>query len=194
METSKHKTNFLKYLWEVSYLNRDKANTIPFFLGKIKILKNFSHTELYKLSRYLHLRHYGNDELIFKGDDEAVGFYFVFEGGVDIFVLRETVENENEIDKDVKSVEIEIGGRPYIKLSLLKKYCHFGEMGIFLEKSRRNVAAVARNETILLALLRPDLEMMIYDDPVIAAKILLSLGEVLASKIKQMVKMGNLGV
>ena len=48
--------SMIKYFWQASPLSRSGTDSIPRFLRKIRVLKNFSDTELHTLSRYLHRR------------------------------------------------------------------------------------------------------------------------------------------
>ena len=61
-------------------------NSIPKFLRRIKVLENFSDNELRLLSNSLHLRQFDDGEVIFKQNDNGVGFYFIYGGRVDIIV------------------------------------------------------------------------------------------------------------
>src|SRR3989338_3097615 len=78
--------SLLKYLWQAGPFNFSKEDSIPRFLRKIRVLKNFSDSELYVLSKYLNERNFQHGEVVFKQGDIGIGFYLIFSGHIEITI------------------------------------------------------------------------------------------------------------
>lgn len=159
----------VKYLWLSSpFFSRDK-DSVPKFLRDVLILKNFSDNELRVLSQYLHTRSFSNGDHIFIQGEPGVGFYFILTGKVDIFVDDKIVEPESEGDL-----------RYVISLS---KGEYFGELALLQNNSIRTATATCMEPTTVLGLFKPDMEDMIKEKPVLAAKLLQSLSLIVTKRL-----------
>jgi len=157
----------LRYFWQTNPLvTRKSEDTIPKFLRKIDVLNNFSQREMKIFCNYLHHRKFTSGETIFKQCDLGVGFYFIYKGYVDIEVGNHNVESKKS------------------PLGLtLEKYDYFGELALLQEVSTRNASAISRNGCELIGILKPDVEDLIYNYPLIAAKLLQSVSRIVANRL-----------
>lgn len=153
--TSRVNENIASYFWKASPLYRSKNAGIHSFLRKIDVLKNFTDLELRAFSRYLHLRNYDENEVVFKEGDRGFGFYLIFTGSVKIFANDPNGEQ--------------------VFITDLEKHDFFGELSLLESNAKRSASVIAGSNTTLLALYIPDFEDILDSKPIIAAKILKSL-------------------
>lgn len=160
---------FIKYFCQ-NLPSMGKKENLPHFFKKVSLLNTFTDTELWHLSKFLHRRSFGVDEIIFKQGDSGYGFYFIFEGAVKVFT---------EIDGK--------GSTSYGDFIIqLEKYQYFGEMGLLEEFNRRSATVIAAEKTVLLGIFKPDLEDLIENYPVVGAKFLREISLVMATRMGQM--------
>lgn len=160
--------NVLRYFWQSNPLIGKKSDSIPRFLRKIEVLKNFSENELRILSHFMHFRSFNAGETVFKQGDLGVGFYFIYSGYTDI-VVASTSANGDEKKSD--------------HLLTLEKYDYFGELALLQENSVRNASAISRQGCELLGLFKPDMDDLINHYPLIAAKLLQSISLIVANRL-----------
>lgn len=158
--------SMLKYFWQANPFSSTKGGNIPKFLRRIEVLKNFSDNELRLLSQSMHLRSFENKEIIFRQNDLGVGFYFVYSGNVDV-----TVDSSKGTEETANY------------LLSLDKYDYFGELALLQDNSARNATVVARGNTELLGIFKPDMEALILDHPIVAAKLLQSVSLIIANRL-----------
>ena len=156
--------SLLKYFWQASPLSSSRMDTIPKFLRKIDVLKNFSDNELRILSQSFHFRIFRDGEVVFSQKDVGVGLYFIFNGQIDVKVGTEHSQDENIV-------------------LTLDKFDYFGELALLQESSVRNATAVSRDTTQLLGIFKPDVEHLIENHPVVATKLLQSISVIIANRL-----------
>lgn len=161
----------IKYFWQANPLTPSNVETIPKFLRKINVLKNFTDNELRLLSKSMHHRKYSMGEKIFKQNDIGIGFYFIFDGQIDIMIENQHIGEKNQIDNSMKII-----------LSL-DKYDYFGELALLQESSVRNATSVAKDRCELIGIFRPDIEELINDYPIVATKLLQSVSMIVANRL-----------
>lgn len=159
--------SMIKFFWQVNPLSSRKGKSIPKFLRKIEVLKNFSENELRILSRFMHIRTFENKEVIFRQHDMGVGFYFIYNGNVDVQV--------DEAPDDLKDAAN--------YLLSLDKYDYFGELALLQKYSQRNATVTSRGHTELLGIFKPDVETLIANHPVVAAKLLQSVSLIISNRL-----------
>ncbi len=164
--------NTLKYFWQLSPFTKSRKHTVPRFLSKLKVMQNFSDMELKVLSKYLHHRTFAPDEVIFKQNEDGIGFYFLYSGQVDIFVPADDPTLDNEEIADIKR-----------HIVTLEKGEYFGELALLQEKSVRSAECVAKNVVELLGIFKPDVEELIKQHPIVAAKLLQSISMIIANRL-----------
>ena len=164
--------SMIKYFWQANPLSSRKGDNIPKYLRRIEVLKNLSDNELRILSQSMHLRNFENKEVVFRQHDLGVGFYFIYSGNVDVVVDS----NKNE-DSDASDY-----------LLSLEKHDYFGELALLQENSSRNATVISRGSTELLGLFKPDMENLITNHPVIAAKLLQSISLIISNRLFSVTK------
>ncbi len=162
----------IKYFWQASPFTPSNLNSVAKFLKDIEVLKKFTNNELRILSRYLHHRKFEDQEIIFKQNDPGFGFYFIYSGRTDIIV-----DDENA----------EISDKAKYILSL-EKYDCFGELALLQENSQRSATVIAKDYCEVLGIFKPDLDEMINDYPVVAAKLLHSVSVIIANRLFSITK------
>lgn len=183
------KLNFsiLKYFWQASPLSGGGDTAIPKFLRSIKVLRNFSDNELRILSSYLHLRHFTSKEIIFEQDDNGVGFYFIYSGQVEILAKNYKLDNHDQL---IEVVEEEPSSKNVgmMHITTLEKRDHFGEIALLQDNSMRTATAIAKESCSLIGIFKPDMNELINDHPVVAAKLLQSISIILADRLSSVAK------
>ena len=162
----------LKYFWQSNPITGSKVDSVPKFLRKLDVLKNFTENELRILSKSLHTRQFNTGEMIFKQDDVGVGFYFLYSGYVDIIVEPQRNEERSEVKHIIT----------------LEKFDYFGELALLQQNSIRNANAVARDNCTLLGIFKPDMEELISAHPVVATKLLQSVSLIIANRLFSLTK------
>lgn len=160
----------LKYFW-LSNPRLSSGKNIPKFLRAIPVLGNFTDNELRILSRHMHHRSFGDGEVIFRQNDVGFGFYFIYGGHVDIMV------NNREEDSSDLASEQDVS-----RLLTLESGEYFGELSLLQEHSVRNASAISRQGCELLGLFKPDVDQLIAHNPVVGAKLLQSVSQIIANR------------
>ncbi|MGZ3788444.1 MAG: cyclic nucleotide-binding domain-containing protein [Bacteriovorax sp.] len=163
--TKKIDFSMMKYLWMANPLNKARINSIPKFLRKVELLKNFSDNELRILAKYLHNRKFSEGEVVFRAGEIGIGFYFIFSGTIEL----SHDDLESEINND--------------KFLVLEEFGYFGELALLQEGNQRTATAVAKNKCELVGIFKPDLDNLIVRHPVLAAKLIQSISIVLADRL-----------
>jgi len=188
----------LKFIWQSNPLINSNRDTIPKFLKKLDILKNFSDYELKILTKFIHLRKFSKTEIIFKENDIGIGFYFIYSGLIDISVAKnstlkqvsQTDSNNSNIENTFLSETIELTDQEneddYVLT--LEKYDYFGELAILQDSSTRSATAKAKDQCELLGIFKPDIEEMTLHYPLLAAKLIQTLAVVVANRLYSITK------
>lgn len=169
----KFQISVLKYFWQASPLSSSKKDTIPKFLKQLKILGDFSDTELRTLSKFLHVRSFASDEIIFEQNETGFGFYIIFTGHVDILARKNADQDETDV----------VGLDELIHVASLERNDYFGELALLQEDSIRTATAMAREHTVLLGMFKPDMDELLEYHPHVAAKLLKSISMILANRL-----------
>ncbi|MFT6068659.1 MAG: CRP-like cAMP-binding protein [Bacteriovoracaceae bacterium] len=159
--------SMVKYFWQANPLSSRKGSNLPKFLRRIEVLKNFSDNELRILSKFMHLRTFENKEVVFRQHDLGVGFYLVYSGHVDVIV-----DSDKESDSERSNYLLSLERRDY-----------FGELALLQENSARNATVIARGNTELVGIFKPDVELLISNYPIVAAKLLQSVSLIIANRL-----------
>lgn len=158
--------SILKFFWQANSRLAGNEDTIPRFLRNVDVLKNFTDYELRILSRYLHYRTFTEGENIFTQGDAGIGFYFIYSGSVRL--LFEDFES----------------GKTHSDFKLcLERYNCFGELALLQKGSIRSATAQADEACELVGIFKPDLDEMINQHPVVAARLLQSVGVVVTNRL-----------
>ncbi len=162
----------LRYLWDASPLSFiTTRESYHDFFKKITVLSSFSDNEVRLFTKFLHLREFQMNEVIFKQGDSGYGFYFIFSGAVNVYANQTGV-----------------GFEPGEFVIKLEKRQYFGEMGLLEEFNRRSATSIAAENTILLGIFKPDLERMLEQYPVLGAKFLRETALIMANRMGQLTR------
>ncbi|MBF0361844.1 MAG: cyclic nucleotide-binding domain-containing protein [Oligoflexia bacterium] len=193
----------LKFFWQAGPLSRKNKDAIPSFLRNVEIFKNFTENELRILSKYMHLRAFEKNEIIFRQGDRGFGFYLVLSGEVGIYLEEEDFSNEVKISnpnaefipdskKDNNNSSSSNSNKDNqnrrnndhrYRLSRLLNFDHFGELALLQANNLRTATAEAETSCALLGIFRPDLEELIEGDAVVGNKLLQSISMILINRL-----------
>lgn len=142
---------------------KNQVQDIVSILKQIPLFKGITYMDLVKLSKFLHLRKYGQNEIIFFEKEPGAGLYIVKSGQVKIFI---------------KSLEGE--ERELVKLG---SGTFFGEVAL-IDEAPRSASAICMEDTELLGFFRPDLMTLLDRDPRLSSKILWQLALVVGQRLR----------
>jgi CRP-like cAMP-binding protein len=167
-------TPIVKYFWQASSLSGSKQASTHKFFRKIQAFEHFSDHEVFLFSKFLHVRKFESNEIIFREGDGGFGFYIIFNGNVNIYTDEYEANSE-----ELKSMNF---------VTQLEKLQYFGELSLLERHNRRNASAVSQGITTLLAIYKPDLEELIEKYPVVGAKFLQTLSLIVAGRLQTIAK------
>jgi len=143
---------------------KPKRSQAQMTLSQVNIFSRLSWQELKIVEHAVHIRNYVPQEQIFKQGDPGSGMYIIIEGRVGIF--------------------LDIPQQQPKQLSELGEGDFFGEIAL-LDESPRTASAIALETCTIIGFYRPDLMDILKVKPVIGGKIILSLSEVLAIRLRR---------
>jgi CRP/FNR family cyclic AMP-dependent transcriptional regulator len=155
----------MKYLWMANPLSRVRRDSIPRFLRNVELLKSFSDNELRILAKYMHSRKFSESDIVFREGEIGIGFYFIFSGLIEL----SKTDYGHEVGEE--------------KFLILDEFSYFGEMALLQEGNPRTATAIAKSPCELIGIFKPDLERLIENSPVIAAKLIQSISLALADRL-----------
>jgi CRP/FNR family transcriptional regulator, cyclic AMP receptor protein len=156
----------VKYFWQASPLAGSKKTSFHNFFRKVSCFDHFSDYELYLFTKFVHIRNYSPQEIIFREGDRGFAFYLILEGLVDIYT-----NNSGQTNDDDASFVIQ-----------LTRYDYMGELALLEYQNRRNATAVAAKNTTLITVFKPDVEELINKYPVVGAKLIQALSTIVAKR------------
>lgn len=112
--------------------------------------------------RNLHQRKYRKDETVFNESEPGAGLYIIESGRVQI---------AKHIEGAAPAILAEFGPGNF-----------FGEIAL-IEEVSRSATAITTEETVLLALPKPDLDRLIERQPQLAVKILYNLSRLIVQRL-----------
>lgn len=157
----------IKYFWQASPLAGSKRTSIHKFLRKISCFDHFSDFELYTFAKFLHLRNYAAQEIVFKEGDGGFAFYLILDGTIDIFTNSSSLAAEGDLNL----------------ITQLSKFDYFGELSLLEQQNRRNATAITAKNSTLLTIYTADLEELIERSPVVGAKLLQGLSTIVSKRL-----------
>lgn len=138
---------------------RNSEDSVHALLRKIPLFSDLSQKELSAVESILHRREYDRDEILFHQGNPGVGMYIIQEGTIEI--LYEPTDST---------------------LAELTDGDFFGELSL-LNETPRSATAIARTDSVLYGLFRPDLLDLVEQDPSLGVQILLRMGRVLSERL-----------
>ncbi len=131
------------------------------FLLTVDLFNKLTKLERKNLLKYMYLRNYKQDEVVFKKGYPDVVLYIVKTGKLKVYLEKEPEKQE---------------------VNVLNSKDFVGEMGLF-KNDIRTASVVAIEDSVLLAISKKDLSEFIAKFPRAGAKILYRLGDVLCNHI-----------
>lgn len=144
--------------------SKDKKNhdkELLKFLLTVDLFNNLHKQDRKNLLKYIYIRNYKKDEVIFKKGYPDVVLYIVKNGKLKVYI-----QNEPEAEE----------------VSVLQAKDFVGEMGLFMDESR-TASVIAIEDSVLLAISKRDLSEFIAKFPRPGTKILFKLGQILCNHI-----------
>lgn len=127
----------------------------------------FSHLddqEIEDVQRYIQLRHYEPQEVIFDQYEKGLGMYILMQGSVEVKMPMQNLQQETFI-------------------TTLSAGAFFGELALVDIESRRTASAYAITNTTLLGFFKPDLLELSKRKPATGLKIYMQLCAVLGKRL-----------
>ncbi len=141
-----------------------KDKDILKLLSETPIFHDLSHKEIKQIKKIFHKKQYNKNEIIFRKSDPGLGMHIILKGSVEIMVKNEQRE-------------------PVI-LAELGENNFFGDVSL-LDESLRSANAIAREDSILIELYRPDFINLIHTKPKTGIKILHSLSKIIVQRLRR---------
>lgn len=145
-------------LWR-NIFRSDEDESVHALLRDVPLFSDLSRRELSAVQSILHRREYEPDEVLFRQGNPGVGMYVIQEGEIEI--LREPA--------DATLAELTDGD-------------FFGELAL-LNETPRSATAIARTDSVLYGLFRPDLLGLVERDSSLGVQILFHMGRVLSERL-----------
>jgi CRP-like cAMP-binding protein len=153
-------------LWSRIFLrNKVKARPRLQFLKEIPLFHQLKEKTLQQISDLLHERSFVGGETIFEMDRPASAMFMIVKGRVEIYLPGDLAEDKAERH-----------------LATLGDGAFFGELALIFD-APRSASARALEDTKLLAYSRDDLQSLLEEDPVAAARIYESLACVIGIRL-----------
>jgi len=132
-------------------------------LRAVPLFANMGDGELREFEKLIHRRHFHADETIFWEGEPGVGMYIIQKGAVAI--CKNSPGEERE------------------ELVVLRDGEFFGELAL-LDESPRSATAIAKEESQILGLFRPDLFGLLDRKPRLGNKFLFQLAMIIGERLK----------
>lgn len=142
---------------------KPKRSKAQLALSQVNVFSQLSWQEIKIVEHAIHIRNYAPKEPIFKQGDPGSGMYIIMSGSVRLFF--------ESPDPDMD------------QLPVLHEGDFFGEIAL-LDASPRTASATAVENSTIIGFYRPDLLDLLKTKPALGSKILLSLSEVLAVRLR----------
>ncbi len=160
----------MKFLWD-NFFGVNKAEKSKFQILKENFLfRDLSLVELKLVERIVNVRNFRAGEKVFRQGEVGVGMYIICQGSVNVFT--EELDMETQTQKPVFVTRLFAGD-------------FFGELALVEENGRRSATVSAHEDSVLIGFFKPDLLEIVNRNPEAGVKILMQLGEVLGSRLRE---------
>ncbi len=133
-------------------------------LAETPVFHELSKRELKKVKKIVHVNEYKADQIIFRKSDPGLGMHIILEGSVEIIVKKDNKEP--------------------VVLAELGETNFFGDVSL-LDENLRSADVIAREDTILVELYRPDFLDMLHTKPKTGIKMLHSLSKIIVQRLRR---------
>lgn len=160
----------VNFVWENLFRQRGEKTDLRESLKQNILFQDLNFQELNLVLNIINVRHYRPGENIFRQGEVGVGMYIVVSGVVNIYVEEMMAQTSSAVTTHVTQ---------------LRAADFFGELALVENEGRRSASATAHEESLLIGFYKPDLMEIIERSPSAGVKILLRLGEVLGTRLRQ---------
>lgn len=160
----------MDYVWENLFRENGKNQSLRQKLKENILFQDLNFNELKLVEKIVNVRNYRPGEPIFKQGEVGVGMYIITTGTVNIYV---------------EELQAQTGATYTTHVTQLKTGDFFGELALVESEGRRSASATAHEETVLIGFFKPDLLEIVERNPSAGVKILMRLGEVLGTRLRQ---------
>lgn len=160
----------VNFIWDNLFIDSNETQNIRGNLKKNILFQDLQFNELRLVQNIVNIRHYRPGENIFKQGEVGVGMYIIISGVVNIYVEELQAQTSSPVTTHVTQ---------------LRAGDFFGELALVENEGRRSASASAHEESLLIGFYKPDLMEIIERSPSAGVKILLRLGEVLGTRLRQ---------
>jgi CRP-like cAMP-binding protein len=160
----------VNFLWDNIFKYRKDEKSLSKKLKQNFLFQDLTQKELQLLEKIVNVRFFRPGEIVFRQGEVGVGMYIIASGEVSIYV-EEIIPQTGEART---SHVIQLGKGEF-----------FGDLALVEQDSLRSATAVAHEEAQLIGFFKPDLMEIATRNPVAGVKILLRLGEVLGTRLKE---------
>ena len=155
----------MKALWENLFTHWYKQeNPTKTVIKQIPVFHELTNKQIREIENLVHKRRYKFDETVFKQHAPGEGMFIILSGKIEIFT---------EDKKGNKKT-----------LALLGNGEFFGELSL-LDSDTRSATAIAYEDCLLLAFLRPDLQSLSKRSPETGNKILFNLAKFMSARLRK---------
>lgn len=162
MSEEKKKTVHSSFWTNIFNPHTETADLVK-VLRTVPLFKSLTKRDLYNFLSIVHHRNYLAGEYIFYQGDPGIGLYVIREGEVEIV-------RENE--KGIK-----------LTLAIIQKSDFFGELAL-VDGEKRSASAIAKSDTRLSVIFKPDLDEFIDKYPKKGIKILKGIAEITTVRLR----------
>jgi CRP/FNR family cyclic AMP-dependent transcriptional regulator len=163
-------SRLVNFVWENLFREKNKTDSLRSKLKQNILFQDLNFNELRLVEKIVNVRHYRPGEPIFKQGEVGVGMYIIMSGVVNIYV---------------DELQATTGTSVTTHVTQLKTGDFFGELALVETEGRRSASATAHEECLLIGFFKPDLIEIVERNPSAGVKILLRLGEVLGTRLRQ---------
>ena len=160
----------VNFVWDNLFRNRGEKQDLRESLKQNILFQDLNFSELTLVQNIVNIRHYRPGETVFRQGEVGVGMYILVSGVVNIYVEEMLAQTSSAVTTHVTQ---------------LKAGDFFGELALVENEGRRSASATAHEESLLIGFYKPDLIEIIERSPSAGVKILMRLGEVLGTRLRQ---------
>lgn len=160
----------MNYLWDNLFRRSSKERNIIHQLKENVLFADLNMSELTLVSKVVNLRSYRTGETVFRQGEAGVGMYLISRGQVHV-----SVEELLPATGELRTTPV----------TQLKEGDFFGDLALVEENSHRSATAIASSEAELIGFFRPALLEIADRNPTAGVKILLRLGQVLGTRLRE---------
>ncbi len=160
----------VNFLWENLFQSKEGQSSTSLALKENILFQDLSFSQFKLLEKIINVRNYRPGENVFRQGEVGVGMYIIVKGTVNVYV-EEVAPASGEIQQTL--------------VTQLKRGGFFGELALVEDNGRRSATVTAHEECILIGFFKPDLTEIVERNPTAGVKILMRLGEVLSTRLRE---------